>query len=293
MRVLLEFRAVVALTAMFVCAFAATSAAADWKEGTKKELGRWHYEITPYLFLPGVDGTSTLSVLPPVDIDLSFGDLWKNFDVFALSGRLESWREKRFGLYLDGQGLSVDGNFDLPIPSTTASVSIGQTIIDLGIGVRLFDLPLGGEWRGHQSRIIADFLTSARYNELTQEIFLSAPAPPPDLSAGDTYRWWDPQLGGRITVQLTDRIPVAVRGSYGGFDVGARRNRSWEILAGLGYRFTDLFELRGGYKIYSLDFADGRGRSRFGFDGNLQGLWLGFTFHLGDRGSVKDSKRFF
>ena len=81
-------------------------------------------------------------------------------------------------------------------------------------------------------------------------------------------------------------------GSYGGFDLGGRRERTWEILAGLGYRFTDLFELRAGYKIYSLEFLDGRGLGRFGFDGNLQGLWLGFTFHLGDRGSVKDSKGF-
>ena len=78
-------------------------ASADWKEGTKKELGRWHYEITPYFFLPGVDATSTLGILPPVDIDLSFGDIWTNFDVFALSGRLEAWRENRFSLYLDGR----------------------------------------------------------------------------------------------------------------------------------------------------------------------------------------------
>ena len=83
-----------------------------------------------------------------------------------------------------------------------------------------------------------------------------------------------------------------MRGSYGGFDAAGRRDRSWEVLAGMGYRFTDLFELRAGYKIYSLDYLEGAGRSRFGFDGDFQGLWLGLTFHLGDRGSVEDSKRF-
>ena len=66
-----------------------------------------------------------------------------------------------------GPGALVNGSFDLPVSppgqtGATVNVSIGQAIIDLGLGVRLIDLPLGGEWRDHQSRIIADFLTSAR-----------------------------------------------------------------------------------------------------------------------------------
>ena len=50
------------------------------------------------------------------------------------------------------RGISIDGNFDLatPIPDQTGptvNLTIGQTIIDLGIGGRLFDLPLGGAGR--------------------------------------------------------------------------------------------------------------------------------------------------
>jgi hypothetical protein len=276
-----------ALSATFICTFAAAGAGADWKESTKTELGRWHYEITPYFFLPGVTATSILGPTE-VDIDLSFADIWNNFDVFALSGRAEAWRKKRFGLYLDGQGIGLKTDVDAPRPGEKIGVDMGLTIIDLGVGFRLFDTELGGRWRGHQSRILADFLVSARYTELSQEVFVSGFA----LEAGGTSRWWDAQVGGRIAVQLTDRIPISVRGSYGGFDAAGRRDRSWEVLAGLGYRFTDLFELRAGYKIYSLDYLEGAGRSRFGFDGDFQGLWLGLTFHLGDRGSVKDSKRF-
>ena len=54
---------------------------------------RWQIEFSPYFWAPAVDADATVGGTTAT-LDLSFGDLLDNFDVFGLSGRLEAWKGK-------------------------------------------------------------------------------------------------------------------------------------------------------------------------------------------------------
>lgn len=46
--------------------------------------------LTPYLWGTSINGTSTIGLLPPLDIDASFSDLFSNLN-FAASVHTEFW----------------------------------------------------------------------------------------------------------------------------------------------------------------------------------------------------------
>jgi hypothetical protein len=50
----------------------------------------WRLRITPYFFAPTVDADATASGTT-ASLDLSFSDIWDNFDVFGASVRTEAW----------------------------------------------------------------------------------------------------------------------------------------------------------------------------------------------------------
>ena len=49
----------------------------------------------------------------------------------------------------------------------------------------------------------------------------------------------------------------------GGFGLGAETNSAWQIQAYAGYRFSELFQIQGGYRVIGLDFETGSGADRF------------------------------
>ena len=44
----------------------------------------WTFTVAPYLWAAGIDGTVGQPGLPPVDVDASFSDVMKHFDVGAM-----------------------------------------------------------------------------------------------------------------------------------------------------------------------------------------------------------------
>lgn len=68
-----------------------------------------------------------------------------------------------------------------------------------------------------------------------------------DRDKSSQATWLDPIIIARIKNQLGDKLRYQFRGDIGGFGIGS--DFAWQIQAYLGYRFSDLFELSGGYRI--------------------------------------------
>lgn len=232
----------------------------------------WLIEVQPYIWVPvRLDGDSTVNGLT-VPLDFTLSDMFDTFEGVALTLRVEAWNKDNWGLLFDGMYVNLDGE---EVTGSSAfpqvDVEIEQGIIDLGGGYRLVDDPIGsGDTNLH---LRFDLLGGARVQILRQDITLR-PGPDP----GDDKAWVEPFIGGRVTLFIDERWAVVVRGDASGFGIGDASDLTWNLLVGVGYQFTNLFQLRAGYRVLDIDYEDGSGFSKFGFDATMHGPWLGFTF---------------
>jgi len=84
----------------------------------------WEIRLTPYLWAMAVDGTSQIGVLPPADIDASFGDILDNLNM-ALSLHTE-FAKGRWTFVIDPT--YVDLQIDSAISSTIPQADVGLEI---------------------------------------------------------------------------------------------------------------------------------------------------------------------
>jgi opacity protein-like surface antigen len=237
----------------------------------------WRIEFSPYLFAPDVDAKSTVSGATS-HVKLDFGDILDDFAIFGLSGRLEVWKGD-WGLFLDGYYTNLEGDFTLraPTPTITVGTETSEAILDFGLGHRLLKLPLGED----QTRMLTgDILGGGRYHYLKQEIELSVFHPVLGglgTTLGGDEEWVELIVGARIKCDIFDNFAVVVRGDIGGFGIGSGSDLTWNVLAGVDWRFRENMSLKVGYRVLDIDYERGSGRSRFGFDGQMRGPIIGLT----------------
>lgn len=270
------------VTILVVFGLSPLAHAEDPSEMADLELGppasdEWRVELTPYFFAPAVDAKSTVSGSTS-SLDLSFGDIIDNFGVFGLSGRIEAWKGD-WGIFFDGAYLALDGDFTLstPAPTIGIGVEITDAMLDFGLGYRLLKLPLAED----QSRmLIGDLLGGGRYHYLKQEIELSAVHPilgPVGTTLGGDEEWVELIVGARIKFDIFENFAVLVRGDVGGFGIGSGSDLTWNVVAGVDWRFKENMSLKIGYRILDVDYERHSGASTFGFDGQMKGPIIGLT----------------
>ena len=82
------------------------------------EAGGWVISAGPYIWLPArLEGTMSVAEAP-LDVELTFKDIFDNFSVFAISGRAEAWKDNTWGVIFDGMYLTLDGDFGEPTTHT-------------------------------------------------------------------------------------------------------------------------------------------------------------------------------
>jgi opacity protein-like surface antigen len=256
----------IVLALMFICPLAYAQDSSDTKA--------WKFEVTPYFWAPTLDAVSTVSG-QSVAMDLSFSDIWDNFDVFGLSARVEAWKGK-CGLIFDGMYLDLDGDFSLQTPGPPTigvDVDIEQTMLDFAVSYRLVEAP----------RLSFETIVGARYTDLKQEITLDvtySPVGPPGTVLGGSENWVEPFVGGRMVYGINERWKFLLRGDVGGFGIGSASDLTWNLLAGFDYRPWQRASIKLAYRIYSIDYERGSGTDKFGFDGELHGPMVGVTFYF-------------
>ena len=247
--------------------------------------GEWDFVVTPYIWLPArSDITSTIEG-QSVDMYLTFSDILENFDVFALSASFEAWKN-RFGFIFGGYWMKLNtskaiaspGPFDVTL--NIDKVDIQQAIFDFAASYRLLQRPL------RQGRSLPALyfepIAGLRVNYLKQKVDLTLQGPIRDRSAalGDEFTWVGLMLGGRVKLQVIEKLSLAVRGSVSGFGIGDGSDLQWDFLAGADYRPWRIASFKAGYRVYQIDYSTGSGRDEFGYDATQHGPLLGVSFYF-------------
>ncbi len=261
--------------ALALSAGLALSAAAAEVEAPESSLSQsrensdpWAFEIVPYLWLAGYDGTigvpdvpARLSGAPRASSD-STEPFTSHLSAAAMLTARVRYRD--FGLLLDGAWVQVktEGQSDVPLYSATEMKS------DIAYGTAALSYRLRPV-----KRLETDVFAGARTwfisNELTFE-----PGTAQAFSAESSRTWTDPIVGAQLRYDLSRHWFGTVLGDVGGF--GAGSDITWSVFGGIGYRFTSWFSATLGYRYMHVDYD----QEQFLMNANIQGFLLGLGFQF-------------
>ncbi|MCZ6834133.1 MAG: hypothetical protein O7G85_00005, partial [Planctomycetota bacterium] len=237
---------------------------------------KWHVVLQPYVWIPArIDVASTVSG-GTADIKIDFSDVLDNAEeLLAFSFRAEAWKG-RWGIIFDGYYARVefdptfelfDGRRDLDV-----NIKIEQAIVDLALGWRAIDRPMkngDSPW----PHVVVDLFGGVRYQYLKQRINLSTG---PRL--GTSKDWMEIMVGGRVAISISEKIAFAIRADASGFGIGSGSDLTYNIVTGMDINFSPTFSMKVGYGYSDMDYSNGSGTEEFGFDGNIHGPYLGFSW---------------
>ena len=189
----------------------------------------WTFDVAPfYLWLPALDGRITVGETS-TSVDQSVGDtldlLFDSFK-FAATGRVEARKGNAF-LTLDLMYMDLGENVQTDV-GAGVTADFKQLILEFGGGYHLLDWAVAGEGMPSLS---VDVLAGGRYVDLDSGITIENV-----LDVDRSKDWLDPFVGGRLRLNIIDRLSVTVRGDIGGFGVGS--HFTWNMAAILLYQVS-------------------------------------------------------
>lgn len=200
----------------------------------------WQYEITPYLWVAGLDGHTRLPQFLPYDISLEPTNIMQ-LQEYAGTGTFEA-RWTRLGFLADF--IYADIKKDLP-------TNIGVDTNTSSIQTHYY--AFAGEYRiNNYDNLPIDILAGARYFRFRQGFHFDPPlALPQNCNGCDHAEWWDGFGGAKIQYALTDKWKL-----FGYGDLGAGGSKlSWQAMAGINYEFSQTFVGKFGYRILSENYT--------------------------------------
>lgn len=261
---------------------------------------RWRFSAEPYFFVPLDVSADVTAAGRSTNVRAGLGSVLNLDRAFDVGVRLEA-RKNNYGFNLDGFYLSAgqSGNIGVTFPAgtltavgipvaarvtTDASVSIRQGTIDLTAFYRVVDTPLNSSANSYP-RLVFEPVLGIRTNILRQKIEVNSvrigPIPVPfDREFSISRTTFEPLIGGRVGVDLSDRWSLALRGDVSGFNISAARNLTWNLLAGARYRLSPTTSLQLAYSFSNFLFEDGEGLRRARLNLKQQGLWLSALFEF-------------
>ena len=223
----------------------------------------WSFDVVPYLWLAGYDGTFGLPEIPagvpPTHSDAAFSTHISA--VAMLAGQV---RYHDFGLFLDGAWLQLHTKGD-SASSLYSGTEIKSDIAYLTLALT-YRLPL-------LAKLHTDLMAGARSWHVSNEIDFES-ASGQGLTVEGSVTWTDPILGAKLQYDLTTHWFGTVVADVGGFGVGSKI--SWSIFGGVGYRFTNWVSATLGYRYMHVDY-DKEGSL---MNVNIQGVLVGLGFHF-------------
>ena len=232
--------------------------------GQKESPGsdEWEFVAVPYLWTFGLKGDLTaMGIQAP--IDLSIGDILEDSD-FGGMAHFEA-RKGKWGFFFDPAYISFSGDEKLGPFNADVDTEIG--FAGFGIMHRLSERSLDAE--GNR-RFLFDILGGGRYFYLDGEANITGPLGI-DIDYDRNEEWVDPIVGGRIQIDINEKLAFKARGDVGGFGVGSASDFAWNVLAGFGYKLSQRTTLWLGYRILDVDYDDDGGVDLFEYDVNIRG----------------------
>lgn len=247
------------LAGLGVAAFlgsAAPAAAEDMQD-------RWTGALTVYGWLTAIGGdVSANRSGRQLDFTYDVDQVLSNLD-FAAFASLEV-RRGRLGLLADmiyakfSHAENIPGNLG------------ARASADLEMGI----VTGAAAWRVHESgTFFADVMAGGRLFTADVGIATSRANPRPESrSETASATWFDPLIGLRLGVNLTDKLALRAFGDVGGFGIGS--DFAWELYGGATYAFTPTIRGELGYRYLAFDYQGDRAK----IDVRMHGLALGVTF---------------
>ena len=228
---------------------------------------RWTYELTPYLYAPGIKGQVALFGSPNLSVDVKFKDVfdaidWGNFPpVVMVYGEA---RNGRFGLFGDAIHMALEVDTTTPGPLFSG----GRLNLELSAFTALGFYRLAEEDESH-----LDVLAGGRLWWLDGKVGLGAGVLP-GITATEDDIWVDPVIGAKGQYALNDKFFVEGWGLIGGFGVSS--DFMWDVYGGVGYEVNDWFSAAVGWRHIGVDYSNGS----FLFDVDFDGPMFSGTFRF-------------
>ncbi|WP_428525668.1 hypothetical protein [Roseibium sp.] len=222
----------------------------------------WEFVLAPYFVGANIVGTSQIGRLPSTDIDVGTSDILSNLR-FGFMGRAEAVYQQRFGAMVDVAYMNLANSTDALLPGGRIRVGGDQLIVEGMLFYRAYSTP--------QSYV--DLIAGARYWDINLDFNRTGTvAGNFDISRGAD--WIDPVIGVRGFHKLNEKWSVSGRGDIGGF--GAASDFTWNVQAGIGYHFNQVWSTHLQYKALGVDYSNGKsGIDSFAYDTVTHGPLLG------------------
>jgi hypothetical protein len=233
--------------------------------------GEWTFTIAPYFWLAGLNGKTGVFGQEPVEIDANFGDILENVRFGGMV--VGEAHNGTWGIFSDLMFAKMHAE-----ETVTRSVSGVPTTLTAIVEPSSFTGTLMGAYRVSSTpTVTVDVMAGARLWNLDNEIRLTlTQGGPPlaDLSGSDGSTWVDPMLGVAARFDLDPSWFVNAWGMIGGF--GAGSDLAWDVLVGVGYRWSRSISFVGGYRALGVDYDN----DGFVYDVIQHGPFLGAVFRF-------------
>jgi hypothetical protein len=226
---------------------------------------KWSFLVEPYLLFPNMNGKTGVGGLPDVPVDANPGDIFSHLQMGAmlnLEANNDKWAILSDFIYMD---LSQDAKVGTVIKGGEATAK--QTAWEIS-GLRRvapwLELGLGGIFNSVNAGVDIDVAKTGGGTTNHQKSISSS--------------WVEPMLIARIKNKPGEKFLYQFRGEVGGFGIGS--DFAWQIQASAGYRFSELFQITGGYRAIGLNYETGSDQSRFLYDMDIFGPEIRFGFNF-------------
>ena len=245
----------------------------------QQTLGGWTFTVAPYVWLSEVHGSAQVRNLS-ANIDVTFSDIFNlmgDGDAIGGSGHFEG-RYNKFITFLDVTGMFAKPGASGP-RDAESELRTGLMILESVIGYRVFELPVG------ESRTLGvEPMFGVRYTYSRNTIEVNTAGnplvPPRNVEADADYDLIDPFLGGRITLNLFDKLDWSFRGDAAPFKTGS--DFAWNIVSVFRYELpwkicnTSSLHVAAGYRLLDFNKSNDAKSIDLQFRGPLAGLAIDF-----------------
>lgn len=101
-----------------------------------------------------------------------------------------------------------------------------------------------------------------------------------DIDFDKSEEWVDPIVGGRIQIDINEKLTFKARGDVGGFGVGSASDFAWNVLAGFGYKLSHRTTFWLGYRILDVDYDNNDDDGLFEYDVSIRGPVAGLEIRF-------------
>lgn len=224
-------------------------------DDTARELEAPRWRITPYLWIPEIEGSSTADE-DEAEGSVSFFDVLEAFGFCSVDAEPDPW-----GFRGDLMFLFLDGEWDTP-PDTGFELDI--VIVELAATRRILTLAESDPWRPE-----VDLTAGVRFYDADVELDFVG------FGTDGEQQWLEPIVGARARWELGRSWALGLAGDIGGFDIDD--TSSWQAVASVEWRPSRRFSMSLAHRILDIDASFGS-RDRFALDLQLAGPMLAFNF---------------